>query len=355
MTRATDAISGIGDRVRETSLAVSGGRTIPIVVGRGVGSQLISQLPSSVRRIAVVTQLGVPLPFELDGRMRLIQASPGEGAKHLAEVERLAERCVEYGLTRGDIIVGVGGGVVSDLAGFVASIYHRGIAYLNVPTTLLAMVDAAIGGKTGVNLPGGKNLVGTFWQPEAVLCDLDTLATLPDSEWLSGCGEMAKYSFLGLDHLADLPLDEQVFECAALKARVVARDERESGERALLNYGHTFAHALEAFARESPTERQIAHGEAVAIGLVFAAEVACQLGRVDNATVAHHQEVVASWGLSWLLPGWIEDDRVLDYTRADKKNQEGIRMVLDGPQGLSAVDQVPEEALRQALESMHHG
>src|SRR5205085_9678446 len=154
------------------------------------------------------------------------------------------ERCrgfSRWGLTRADVVVAVGGGVVTDTAGFAAAVYHRGVAVVHVSTSLLGMVDAAIGGKTGVNLPEGKNLVGAFWQPAAVLCDIELLGTLPPREYRSGLGEMAKYAFLGVDDLRDLPLDEAVAACVRIKADVVAADEREGGRRALLNYGHTLA------------------------------------------------------------------------------------------------------------------
>ena len=144
------------------------------------------------------------------------------------------------------MVVAVGGGIVTDVAGFAAATYHRGTAYVNVATSLLAQVDAAIGGKTGVNLPEGKNLVGAFWQPDAVLCDTETLASLPPREWACGRGEIAKYAFLGDAPTADQPIEEQVARCAGIKAAVVAEDEREGGRRMILNYGHTLAHALEA-------------------------------------------------------------------------------------------------------------
>ena len=151
----------------------------------------------------------------------------GEAAKYLGTVEDLCRDFARWGLTRGDVVVAVGGGVVTDIAGFAAAVYHRGVAVVHVPTTLLGQVDAAIGGKTGVNLPEGKNLVGAFWQPAAVLCDTEMLATLPPREYRSGLGEMAKYHFLGGDDLLDLPLDEAVAACVRFKAEVVAADERE--------------------------------------------------------------------------------------------------------------------------------
>src|SRR5207237_2626922 len=162
--------------------------------------------------------------------------------------------------------------------------------------TLLAQVDAAIGGKTGVNLPEGKNLVGSFWQPAAVLCDTKVLETLPPREYRSGLGEMAKYHFLGGEALVDCNLDERVARCVAIKAEVVASDEREGGRRAILNYGHTLAHAL-----ETAGHYDLRHGEAVAIGLCFAARLADRLGRIDEHRVKEHEHVVVGYG----LPTWI--------------------------------------------------
>ena len=160
-------------------------------------------------------------------------------------------------------MVAVGGGVVTDTAGFAAAVYHRGIAVVHVATTLLGQIDAAIGGKTGVNLPEGKNLVGSFWQPSAVLCDTEVLATLPPREYRNGLGEMAKYAFLGVDDLADLPLDEAVAACVRCKADVVGADEREAGRRAILNYGHTLGHALETAGRyDLSTVQRMNHRQA---------------------------------------------------------------------------------------------
>ena len=205
----------------------------------------------------------------------------GEDAKTLATVEDLARRFARAGLSRADAVVAVGGGIVTDVAGFAAATYHRGTAYVNVATSLLAQVDAAIGGKTGVNLPEGKNLVGAFWQPNAVLCDTDTLSSLPSREWSCGRGEIAKYAFLGDAPRADQPIEEQVACCAAIKAAVVSEDEREGGRRMVLNYGHTLGHALEGAALVDHHDWDLRHGEAVAIGLLFSALLAERLGRID--------------------------------------------------------------------------
>ena len=225
----------------------------------------------------------------------------------------------------------VGGGVVTDAAGFAAAVYHRGVAVVHVSTTLLGQVDAAIGGKTGVNLPEGKNLVGAFWQPAAVLCDTEVLATLPPREYRSGLGEMAKYAFLGVDRLPDLPLDEAVAACVRCKAEHIAADELEkTGTRALLNYGHTLAHAL-----ETSGGYDLRHGEAVAIGLAFAAHLAHHLGRITEARVGEITRTIDAYGLPLEPPPELELDETVDLMRRDKKaRSDGLRFVLDGPNGV---------------------
>jgi 5-deoxy-5-amino-3-dehydroquinate synthase len=247
------------------------------------------------------------------------------------------------------VVVAVGGGVVTDTAGFAAAVYHRGVPVVHVATTLLAQVDAAIGGKTGVNLPEGKNLVGAFWQPAAVLCDTEVLETLPRREYLSGCGEMAKYHFLGGEHLEDLSLDERVAACVRIKADVVAADEHEgaAGLRATLNYGHTLAHALETAGRYD-----LRHGEAVAIGLVFAAELARRLERIDEGRVDHHRKVVASYNLPLHLPEEADADTLIDLMGRDKKAVSGLTFVLDGPAGVQPVSGVDPDQVRLALEAV---
>ena len=177
--------------------------------------------------------------------------------------------------------------MVTDVTAFAASIYHRGVAVINMPTSLLGMVDAAIGGKTGVNLPEGKNLVGTFWQPQAVICDIETLTTLPEKEWKCGYGEIAKYHFIGAGDLRGMELELQITECIKLKTDIVAQDEREGGKRAILNYGHTLAHALEL-----ENQFSLGHGEAVAVGIRYAAQVAFALGRIEESRVQYHEEVL---------------------------------------------------------------
>jgi 5-deoxy-5-amino-3-dehydroquinate synthase len=224
---------------------------------------------------------------------------------------------------------------------------------VHVATTLLAQVDAAIGGKTGVNIPEGKNLVGAFWQPAAVLCDTEVLESLPPREYQSGLGELAKYSFLGAEGLADLPLAERVARCVEIKAAVVAADEREGGGRALLNYGHTLAHALEAFGLTNGWD--LRHGEAVGIGLIFAALLARRLGRIDDERVTDHRRVVQCYGLPDDLPPDADVDRLIDLMARDKKATTGFTFVLDGARGVEVVRDVQRSDVRETLLGMAQG
>lgn len=338
-----------------------GSRSYDVVVGRGA-RHLLARLVAGTgaRRAALVTQRSVQgwvagldpgVPFEVH------VVDEGEPAKSLSTVERLCRQFASSGLARSDVVVAVGGGVVTDLAGFAAAVFHRGVAYLNVATSLLGQVDAAIGGKTGANLPEGKNLVGAFWQPRAVLCDTEVLETLPAREWACGRGEIAKYAFLGDEpmgvSLASLALEEQVAACARCKAAVVAADEREGGARARLNYGHTLAHALEAAAFDGGGD--LRHGEAVAIGLLFAALLARRLGRIDDRRVDEHRAVLEAFGLSAVLPverrGVEEARRLVAYMTRDKKAAHDLTFVLDGPHGVELVHGVgPDDVLATLAE-----
>ncbi|MDP9388524.1 MAG: 3-dehydroquinate synthase [Actinomycetota bacterium] len=333
-----------------------GDRSYEVVVGPGARRRLGAVLPDTTRRAAVVTQEGIPVAVDPGVEARTFTLPQGEVAKRLATVEDLCGGFARFGLTRRDVVVAVGGGVVTDVAGFAAAAYHRGVAVVHVPTTLLGQVDAAIGGKTGVNLPEGKNLVGAFWQPVAVLCDTEVLATLPEREYRSGCGEMAKYHFLGRDDedLEALPLEERIARCVEIKAEFVAADERETAEgsgdrrpRSCLNYGHTLAHAL-----ETAGDYELRHGEAVAVGLVFAARLAARLGRIDEARVRRHDEVVAHYGLPSTLPPDADAGRLIDLMARDKKSRGALSFVLDGPRGVEPVHDVPRAEVEAALKEM---
>jgi 5-deoxy-5-amino-3-dehydroquinate synthase len=324
-----------------------GARAYPVYVGPGAVDRLPEVLPPSAQRVAVVGQAGIPIEVDPGREHERFTIGGGEGAKSLATVEELCRGFARYGLNRADVVVAVGGGVVTDTAGFAAASYHRGVAVVHVATTLLGQVDAAIGGKTGVNLPEGKNLVGAFWQPTAVICDTDHLATLPPREMRSGLGEVAKYHFLTGDDLGALDLPARVARCVAIKAEVVAGDEREGGRRALLNYGHTLGHAL-----ETTGHYDLTHGEAVGIGLVYAALLAQRLGRIDQARVDEHRAVVGSYDLPTTVPPGLEIDELTAVMQRDKKAVHGLTFVLDGPDGVEVVEDVPLDDVRATLKEM---
>tara|TARA_B110000438_G_scaffold292760_1_gene331590 strand:+ start:842 stop:1891 length:1050 start_codon:yes stop_codon:yes gene_type:complete len=339
-----------------------GDRSYPVLVGAGVASELAVHLRELVllptSRAAVVTQEGIPVTVDPGVEHRVFTIPEGESAKTLATIEVLCRAFAQWGLTRADIVIGVGGGVVTDVAGFAAASYHRGLPVVHVATTLLAQVDAAIGGKTGVNLPEGKNLVGAFWQPSLVLCDTALLDTLPEREMRSGLGEVAKYHFLdgslfeentgreavSLDELA---IDDRVARCVEIKAEVVAADERDSGRRAVLNYGHTLGHAIETTGRYD-----LRHGEAVAVGLVYAAELARSLGRINDDRVAEHRRVVESYGLCASLPVGADPEGLLAVMARDKKAVSGFTFVLDGGSGVETVADVDIDTVRTVLEAV---
>ena len=323
------------------------GREYPVLIGLGVIQEIAQFLPASARQAVIITQDGIPANLALPIESTTVIIGRGESTKSLATIELLSQKFADMGLTRNDVIIGVGGGMVTDIAGFAASTWHRGTPVLHVATSLLAMVDAAIGGKTGVNLPQGKNLVGAFWQPNAVICDLDFLETLPERELRCGLGEVAKYHFLTGDDLLALTLDERVARCVGIKGSFVEQDERESGKRAFLNYGHTLAHALETVG-----QHQLAHGEAVAIGLIFAARLARALGRIDDSRVDYHELVVGqTYSLQTRMPAGLDIDQLMAAMARDKKALHGLTFILDSPSGLEIVAGISAEVVRSELVS----
>jgi 5-deoxy-5-amino-3-dehydroquinate synthase len=327
-----------------------------VVVGEGALGG-VGDVVRGRRKVAVVSQPGVadwhapPLTAALHAagaETDVFLIGDGEEAKTLATVDELCSRLAQWGLLRGDAIVALGGGVVGDTAGFAAAIYHRGIAVVQAPTTLLAQVDAAIGGKTAVNLPEGKNLVGAFHQPVGVLADVTTLTTLPPREYRAGLGEVAKYALMpGGESVAAIVGDRSaqvlardattltalVAACVRMKAAVVVADpEERTGVRASLNYGHTLAHAL-----ETAGGYELLHGEAVAVGLVFAGVLAGALGRLDQATVERHRSTVEALGLPTRVPGDVDAATLLGVMRRDKKSEGGLTFVLPAAAGLETV------------------
>ena len=262
----------------------------------------------------------------------------GEAHKSFANVGRALEALAHLGATRDACIIALGGGVVGDLAGFTAACWMRGIDFIQMPTTLLAMVDSSVGGKTGVNLPAGKNLIGAFHQPRAVIADIDTLATLPDREYRAGLAEVIKGAAIGdpeffawLEQHADAlaardtaTLIEAIARKVIYKAGVVARDETEQGERALLNLGHTFGHAIES----ATGYREWLHGEAVGAGLVMAADMSVECGLLPRAEAARISRLVERAGLP-LHIGTVTPEAALEHMRIDKKVLGGrLRLVL---------------------------
>lgn len=289
--------------------------------------------------------------------------SAGERYKTLTSVQKIYDAALENRLERSSTMVALGGGVIGDMTGFAAATWLRGINFVQVPTTLLAMVDAAIGGKTGVNHPKGKNLIGAFHQPRLVLIDPQVLSTLPAREFRAGMAEVIKYGIIWdaelftllerLDGLRTLDVDvlEEILRrsCQA-KADVVSKDEREAGLRAILNYGHTIGHAVESLTGY----RLVNHGEAVAIGMVAAGQLAVHLNFWDKADAQRQDDLIQKADLPTQLPAGLDIEAIIDTLQTDKKVKAGkVRFVL--PTQISAAivtDQVPPDVIRQVLRQM---
>jgi 3-dehydroquinate synthase len=319
----------------------------PVIIGTGLLTEL-EDLLSDRHRVAIVHQPVLAQTAELI-RSRLadkgidahrIEIPDAESGKDLPVVGFLWDVLGRIGIGRKDALVSLGGGAATDVAGFAAATWLRGVSIVHVPTTLLGMVDAAVGGKTGINTDAGKNLVGAFHQPLAVLVDLATLETLPRNELVAGMAEVVKAGFIAdpvildlieadpqaaLDPTGDV-LPELIRRAIAVKAEVVAADEKESELREILNYGHTLGHAIER--REHYEWR---HGAAVSVGLVFAAELARLAGRLDDETAQRHRSILSAIG----LPVSYDADalpQLLEYMTQDKKSRAGVVrfVVLDG-------------------------
>jgi len=326
----------LGDRSYEVLVGAGVRRTLPEVIGQ-----------LGARRAVVVSARPAEWVPDTGVETLLLPAKDGEHGKRLSTVEELCGEFVRFGLTRSDVVVSCGGGTTTDVVGLAAALYHRGVAVVHLPTSLLAQVDASVGGKTAVNLPDGKNLVGAFWQPSAVLCDTDYLSTLPRRELLNGLGEIARCHFIGAADLRGLSLDEQIAASVTLKASIVEVDERDAGKRHLLNYGHTLGHALEL-----ATGFVLRHGEGVAIGTVFAGRLAGAMGRIDQSRVDEHLEVVRHYGLPAALPADVDLGVLVRQMRRDKKAVSGLGFVLDGPAGAELVTDVPEDVVFRVLGEM---
>jgi 3-dehydroquinate synthase len=348
----------------------AGGSAYPVIVAEGAADHIEAHLPADCARVAVVTDRSVEtLARRLARRVSasgreapLVSLAGGEPVKGWAAAGRLLDRLAALGLGRRDVLVAVGGGSVGDLAGFAAATYCRGIAWIVVPTTLLAMVDSAIGGKTGVNLRAAKNLAGAFWQPRAVLADPTVLDTLPPRELASGLGEVAKYAMIaetdlpalldqGLERARDgdeRTLSAIIERCVGIKADVVGRDPRETGLRAVLNYGHTVAHAIEA----TTGYGTVTHGEAVAAGMRVAGRISTEMAGLPLGDLEWQDHVLDRLGFRALPP--VEPAAVLRRLGLDKKSVGGeVRWVLLARRGEPVLDQrVPADLVRETLEEV---
>ncbi len=350
-----------------------GSRSYPIHIGSGLldDASLFARHVGESRAAIVTNTTIAPLYLErlraaLGERVALVKILPdGEEHKNLAVLSGLYDALLEARCERSCTLVALGGGVIGDITGFAAATYQRGVSFVQVPTTLLAQVDSSVGGKTAVNHPRGKNMIGAFHQPRAVIADIDTLSTLPAREYAAGLAEVLKYGLMG-----DAPFHRWIGANAAAiaardpaslieivrrscenKARVVAADEREEegGSRALLNFGHTFGHAIET----ATGYRTLLHGEAVAIGMVMAARFSCELGWIGADDVREITALLAGFGLPVAPPSGLDAQELLSLMRGDKKSNAGrIRLVLLRQIGEAVLSRdFPEPALVALLEA----
>jgi 3-dehydroquinate synthase len=350
-----------------------GARSYPILIGSGLidSTELLTQhLPQRdvlLVSSTVVAPLYAARVKQSLPKRRIVEAvlPDGEQYKTLESASRLFDVLIANRLGRDALVLALGGGVVGDVAGFVAACYQRGVALAQIPTTLLAQVDSSVGGKTAVNHPGGKNLIGAFHQPEAVIADTALLGTLPDRELAAGLAEVIKYGLIRdasffdwiEQHIDELrardpaALAHAIHRSCAIKADIVARDEREQGERALLNLGHTFGHAIEA----ATGYRQWLHGEAVGAGMLLAADLSERLGQLPASAVQRLRTLLRRAGLP-VEPPRLGAECVLERMRLDKKVQAGrVRLVLLNALGRASVSaDYPDSVLQQTL-AAHFG
>ncbi|WP_027948110.1 3-dehydroquinate synthase [Litchfieldella anticariensis] len=353
-----------------------GERSYPIHIGAGLlGDPRWLEPYLAGRQVMIVTNETVaPRYLERlrqglsgDREIREVVLPDGEHTKTLDSVSRIWDALLDAGFNRRCTLVALGGGVIGDMAGFAAACYQRGVAFIQVPTTLLSQVDSSVGGKTGVNHPRGKNMIGAFWQPRAVLIDTDTLKTLPERELSAGLAEVIKYGLIRdaefltwleahMRELRDLDasaLSEAIHRSCALKAAVVAEDETEQGVRALLNLGHTFGHAIEAHQGYGAW----LHGEAVGVGMLMAAELSHRLGWLGKDDMARVSAILEAAGLPRTAPQSMATADFLDRMRLDKKNLDSkLRLILLRSLGDACVhDATPQAELDDLLETFPRG
>ena len=349
-----------------------GERSYPILIGEGLLDTpgLLEPYLGRGRAIVVSNDVVAPLYAERirgalgDRFADMIVLPDGEAHKNLDTVSTIYDRLLAGKFDRQTTLVALGGGVVGDVTGFAAATYQRGVNFIQVPTTLLAQVDSSVGGKTGVNHPGGKNMIGSFYQPRCVLIDTSVLASLPEREIKAGLAEVVKYGLIVnrefFNWLADnsaavmglqtAAITEVIRICCETKADVVARDEKESGVRALLNLGHTFGHAIETASGYG----KLLHGETVAMGMVMAADLSCRMGWLSAADAQHVRAVLEeNYGMPVIPPADITEEQYLDLMASDKKAEQGkIRFILLKAIGEALLtDAVDSAALRQTLQA----
>ncbi len=330
------------------------GRKCRIVIGHNILASIGGIVsPEKVRKFAIITNSTVNSLYgdAISGSLAssglehvIFEVADSESSKSLAEAEGLCRKLAAGNFDRDSCIIGLGGGVIGDLAGFVAATYMRGIGLIHIPTTLLAQVDSSIGGKTAVNIPEGKNIIGAFHQPELVVSDIATLDTLPDAEFRSGLAEVLKYGMIldrelfgmmesradSLLHKDADILEKVVARCGAIKASIVQQDERDSGKRLILNYGHTLGHALEA-----ASGYQWRHGEAVALGMLFAARMSVKSGLLAQDDLQRLHGLMSALCLPTHIERKIDAQTVMRFMNSDKKSRDGkIRFVL--PTGIGS-------------------
>lgn len=328
-----------------TTIHISGESNYDVIVGRAMLGEVAAALGDKAKKVLIVHPVALSQSAETlreqlisDGYEAILAGVPDTEEAKRVEVAAFCWQILgQADFTRTDAIIGFGGGSTTDLAGFVAGTWLRGVSFIQIPTTLLGMVDAAIGGKTGINTAEGKNLVGVFHAPTSVLVDLDTLATLPRNEVLAGFGEVVKYGFIEDERILELieqnvakatdiasdEFREIVERCIRIKARVVSADFKESGLREILNYGHTLGHAIEHNERY-----QWRHGAAISVGMMFVAELARLAGRLDDAAVERHRNVLKLLGLPTTY-GADQFEKLLGTMQRDKKSRAGqLRFVV---------------------------
>ncbi|MFW5954035.1 MAG: 3-dehydroquinate synthase [Guyparkeria sp.] len=353
-----------------------GERSYPIFIDAGlIDSDTLAPFIPSGRAVIVSNTTVAPLyaarltsALEAAGKQVDLLALPdGEQYKNLETLEQIYDFLMEKQVDRKTTLIALGGGVIGDITGFAAASFQRGVPFIQVPTTLLAQVDSSVGGKTGINHPRGKNMIGAFYQPRCVLADTDTLNTLPDRELSAGLAEVIKYGLLWDEDFLDwieahidalrqrdpAALTEAIRQSCLIKAEIVRQDEREGGIRALLNLGHTFGHAIEA----GMGYGRWLHGEAIGAGMCMAAELSRRLGLIDPSACQRIERIVSAAGLPTRSPAELSPLRLRELMSSDKKVENGrLRLVLLGRLGQARlIDNAPEDEIMAAIRATHAG